>query len=159
MLYDKYTATECTGATDEAIQLISEAILCEQLTNEEIQELTESRDASKDLVEMGIVQERSIVRLDKKAKISRATMTAIFTIAKEKNDRDYKKLVTLWRLERVQEAKLRRKYYAMALKRAKISVANLGKHKKDTPNEVVAKAVKGAKKQFNSDAAAPSADK
>lgn len=157
MLYDKYTASECAGTNDEALQLIAEAVLCEQLSNEEIQELTESRDVTRELVDMGIVQEKTIVRLDKKAKISRATMQAIFQIAKEKNDRDYRKLVTIWRMERLQEAKLRKKYYALALKRAKLAVAQMGKHKKDTPNAVVAKAVKGAKKQFNSDAAAPTA--
>ena len=35
------------------------------------------------------------------------------------------------------------------MKRAKVAVANLGKRKKDTTNRVVAKAVTGAKKQFN----------
>ena len=152
MLYKKYEAKDCVGATDESTQIISEAILAEQLSRPELDELCESADVCNDLVEQGIVQERTIVRLDKHAKINRAFMAAVFQIAKEKNDPRFKKLLTIWRTERKLEKELISKYQSQAMKRAKVAVANLGKRKKDTPNRVVAKAVSGAKKQFNGSA-------
>lgn len=149
MLYKKYEAKDCVGATDESTQIISEAILAEQLSRSELDELCEAADVCNDLVEQGIVQERTIVRLDKHAKLNRAFMAAVFQIAKEKNDPKFKKLLTIWNAERKLEKYLINKYQSAAMKRAKVAVANLGKRKKDTTNRVVAKAVSGAKKQFN----------
>ena len=152
MLYKKYEAKDCVGAPDESIQGITEAILAEQLSRAELDELCESADVCNDLVEQGIVTERTIVRLDKHAKLNRAFMKAVFDIAREKDDPKFKKLVTIWRTERSLEKYLVNKYQSQAMKRAKASVANLAKRKKDTPNHVIAKAVSGAKKQFNGSA-------
>lgn len=133
----------------EANNLVVESLIADNLSNEEISEMTESSEVCNDLVSMGIVTEKTIVRLDKKAKISRAYKTAVFTIAREKKDPKFKKLVTVWRMERALEAYLMKKYHAEAMKRAKVAVAKLNSTRKDTKGRVIAKAVSKAKKQFN----------
>lgn len=149
MLYNKHDALDIMKISQDDAMLVAEAALCDVLSNAELAELTEAADVCRELVEMGVVTEKSIVRLDKKAKISRAYKTAIFTIAREKKDPLFKKLVTTWRIERTLEAKLMKKYHTEAMKRAKVSVAKLGSGKKDTKNKVVSKAVSAAKAQFN----------
>lgn len=151
MLFSEHRVSDVTGVSEEATQLVSEAALADTLTNEELEELTESAEVCKDMVDNGIVMERSIVRLDKKAKISRAYKTAVFTIAREKKDPKFKKLLTVWKMERTLEAYLMKKYHAEAMKRAKLAVAKLGSGNKDTKNKVVGKAVAKAKAQFNQD--------
>ena len=132
----------------EASGLVVESLIADALSDEEISELTESTEVCNDLTSMGIVTEKTIVRLDKKAKISRAYKTAVFTIAREKKDPKFKKLVTVWRMERALEAYLMKKYHAEAMKRAKVAVAKLNSGRKDTKGRVIAKAVSKAKKQF-----------
>lgn len=151
MLFSETKVQDVTGISEEATQLVAEAALIDGLSNAELEELVESADVCKDMVDNGIVMERTIVRLDKKAKISRAYKTAVFTIAREKKDPKFKKLLTVWRMERTLEAYLMKKYHAEAMKRAKISVAKLQSGKKDTKNKVVGKAVAKAKEQFNQD--------
>ena len=151
MLFSEHKVSDVTGVSEEATQLVSEAALADTLTNEELEELTESAEVCKDMVDNGIVMERSIVRLDKKAKISRAYKTAVFTIAREKKDPKFKKLLTVWKMERTLEAYLMKKYHTEAMKRAKLAVAKLGSGNKDTKNKVVGKAVAKAKAQFNQD--------
>lgn len=151
MLFNKdYNTFDLLRISEEDAKLITESLILDNLSKEEVSELTESADVCNDLTSLGIVTEKTIVRLDKTAKISRAYKTAVFTIAREKKDRDFKRLVTIWRMERTLEAKLMKKYHAEALKRAKASVAKLNSAKKDTKSGVVAKAVNKAKAQFNS---------
>lgn len=149
MLFSEHRVSDVTGVSEEATQLVAEAAIADTLTDTEIEELVESADVCKDMVSNGIVMERSIVRLDKKAKISRAYKTAVFTIAREKKDPKFKKLLTVWKMERTLEAYLMKKYHAEAMKRAKLAVAKLGSGNKDTKNKVVGKAVAKAKQQFN----------
>ena len=137
--------------TQQDEQLITESVLCDMLSNDELKELTETADVCEELKSLGVVTEKTIVRLDKKAKLSRAFKTAVFTIAREKKDPKFKKLLTVWRMERSLEAFLMKKYQAEGMKRAKLAVARLGKGKKDTANGVVAKASKSAKKAANVD--------
>ena len=149
MLFSEHRVSDVTGVSEEATQLVAEAAIADTLTDTEIEELVESADVCKDMVSNSIVMERSIVRLDKKAKISRAYKTAVFTIAREKKDPKFKKLLTVWKMERTLEAYLMKKYHAEAMKRAKLAVAKLGSGNKDTKNKVVGKAVAKAKQQFN----------
>ena len=150
MLFNKsFSTADVLRISEEDTQLVAEAMLIDALSNEELHELTEAADVCNDLTSMGIVTEKTIVRLDKKAKISRAYKTAVFTVAREKKDRDFKRLVTIWRMERTLEAKLMKKYHAEAMKRAKVAVAKLNSGRKDTKGRVIAKAVSKAKKQFN----------
>jgi len=103
----------------EAMGCIMEAAIRENCTNEEINDFISDPNATSMAVTEGILLEKNIVRLDKKAKLQNAYKTAIFTVAKEHNDRDYKKLVTVWKMERALEAKLEKKYKNEAMKRAK----------------------------------------
>ena len=50
MLYKKYEAKDCVGATDESTQIISEAILAEQLSRPELDELCESADEQRNRI-------------------------------------------------------------------------------------------------------------
>jgi hypothetical protein len=145
MLFNSVKSEDIFGMTKQDEQLITEAVLCDVLSKSELQELTETADVCNELKDLGVVTEKTIVRLDKKAKLSRAFKTAVFTIAREKKDPKFKKLLTVWKMERALEAYLMKKYQAEATKRAKLAVARLGKGNKDTKNGVVAKASKKAK--------------
>lgn len=105
----------------EGDALIIEAAICEAIgTKEGLQEFLECEAPL--FVKMGILTERSIVRLDKKAKLSKAEAQAVFIIAKEKGDRDYKKLCTIWKMRKVLIEKLTKKYANEARRRAKTMV-------------------------------------
>lgn len=120
MLFDAENGRE---VEDEIISAeesfyMNEAMMCE-LSNEELSMFLENADAVREAVDNGILLERTIVRLDKKAKLSKARKMAIFTIAKEKNDPNFKKLLTVWKMERYLEAVLEKKYGNEAMRRAK----------------------------------------
>jgi hypothetical protein len=61
--------------------------------------------------------EVSIVRLDKKAKKQKAYKLAILQCAKDDDNKDYKKLETIWRMEKFLLRKLEKKYAARARSR------------------------------------------
>lgn len=130
----------------ESAVAINEAILLEGLTKEELQTFLESSHECNTAVEEEILEERSIVKLDKKAKLSKATKTAIYTIAKEKKDPLFKKLITLWKMERIIEKKLEKKYKGPAAQRAKKQIAASSKSK----SNLVKKATEKAKQMINS---------
>ena len=108
--------------TQESSQLLVEAMILENASPEELIELTENHRIVNDLVEMGAVEETSIVRLNKQARTNQLQKVAVFTIAKERNDPDFRKLMTVWRIESNLEDKLFKKYGNEALRRAKVSV-------------------------------------
>lgn len=103
----------------ESFSLISQAMILEHTSAEELEAFLSDGTELAHLENEEIVQERTIVKLDKKAKISQAQKMAVFTIAKERNDPKFKKLMTVWRLERTLEAELFRKYGNEGLRRAK----------------------------------------
>lgn len=121
----------------EVNALIVECALLDTFSNEEIEALTENTYDLGKAVNEDILVERSIVRLDKQAKKNKAYKMAIFQIAKEKGDRDFKKLLTLWKLERFIEAKLEKRYAAQAKQLAKQAM----KKSKNTKSKAVGKAV------------------
>ena len=108
--------------TTESSQLILEAAIQEFATPDELKEILESHSTVNDLLEMDAVSEKTLVRLDKNARISQTQKMAMFTIARERNDPDFKKLLTVWRMERNLETKLHRKYGNEAMRRAKVIV-------------------------------------
>ena len=120
----------------EASAMIIECALLDEFSNEEIETLTENTYDLGKAINEDILVERSIVRLDKEAKKNRAYKMAIFQVAKEKGDRDFKKLLTLWKLERFIEQKLEKRYFAQAKQKAKEAM----KKAKMTKSKVVAKA-------------------
>lgn len=121
----------------ETNALIIECAILDTFSSEEIENLTENTYDLGKAINEDILVERSIVRLDKEAKKNKAYKMAIFQIAKEKNDRDFKKLLTLWKLERFIEAKLEKRYSAQAKQLAKQAM----KKSKNTKSKAVGKAV------------------
>lgn len=103
---------------DDNDDLIMEACLRESLSPDEMKQFLES-GAADSLVRMGLLSEKSIVRLDKQAKMSRAETQAMLAIAKEKGDRDFKKLTTVWKLRKFLLSKLEKRYGSQAKQRAK----------------------------------------
>lgn len=139
LLIDEYD----NGA--EASAMIIECALLDEFSNEEIETLTENTYDLGKAVNEDILVERSIVRLDKQAKKNKAFKMAVFQIAKEKNDRDFKKLMTIWKLERFLEGKLVKRYSAQAEQLAKKTL----KKAKNTKSKAVQKATKKANLLLN----------
>lgn len=107
---------------DDDDALIAEAHILESLNPNQLEEFLSEGGLGESLVKMGVLNEKSIVRLDKIAKLSRAEKQAVYMIAKEKGDRDYKKLNTVWKLKKLLTAKLEKRYGVEAKRRAKTMV-------------------------------------
>ena len=108
--------------------LILEAALLDMPTSEVEALLEDTTDVATAISE-NVVLERTIVRLDKAAKLSKARKMAVFAVAKERNDPKFKKLMTVWKWERFLETFLDKKYGNEAMRRAKKSVSNAAKSK------------------------------
>lgn len=122
---------------NEATSMIIEAAIMDTFSTEELQDVLENNTYDLDKAcNEGILCERTIVRLDKHAKKSKAEKMAEFQIAKEKNDRDFKKLMTIWKLERFLEEKIHKRYGAQAKTLAKQKM----KAAKNTKSKIVGKA-------------------
>lgn len=128
--------------------LIMEAAILESATPEELEAFLENHTEVQAAIHDEVLLEKTIVRLDKKARISQAQKVAIFTIAKEKNDPEFKKLVTVWRMERYLEDRLMKKYGNEGLRRAKKTVDKASRSK----SNMVKKAATRAKKQWTGSA-------
>ena len=120
----------------EVSSMIVECAILDAFSTEEIESLTENTYDLGKAVNEDVLIERSIVRLDKQAKKNKAFKMAIFQIAKEKGDRDFKKLMTVWKLERFLEGKLEKRYFAEAKQLAKETL----KKAKMTKSKAVGKA-------------------
>lgn len=129
----------------EAQAFIMETAILESATPEDLEAFLESHLETNAAVNEEVLLEKSIVRLDKQAKISRAQKVAVFTIAKEKNDPQFKKLLTVWRMERFLENALLKKYGNEGYRRARKSVESAGRSK----SQMVKKAAKNVAKQLN----------
>lgn len=124
---------------------LMEAVLMDGLSQDELEAFLESADEINDSIEGEVLLERSIVKLDKFAKLSRAKRVAIYNIARRKKDPDMKKLVTLWKMEARLQKRLIKKYGNEAGREAKQMV-----NKKASSNsKSVKKAAEKAKAMFN----------
>lgn len=131
----------------ESLSMLIEAAILENASSEEINEYVSNHGQTQSDIKNEIVTERTIVKLDKNAKISKMTKLAAFQIAKEKNDPKFKKLLTIWRMERFLEAYLIKRYGAEAQRRAKKAVMSAGKS--STP--LVKKVAANVHNQLNGD--------
>lgn len=91
-----------------------------------IEELTESLSVDNNqsilegvLPEDMVVMERTIVKMDKKAKKQRAYKLAILQCAKDDDNKEYKQLETLWKMERYIMRRLEKRYAQKARSRMK----------------------------------------
>lgn len=105
------------------------AALEDTCTDEELDELVESVKAG--TLVLTPVEERSIVKLDKKAKKEQAYRVALYQVAREHDDANYKQLVTLWKAEKVLTAKIEKKYHSKAVSRMKQSAKEAKNSKSD----------------------------
>lgn len=79
------------------------------------------------------VMEKTIVRMDKKAKRQRAYKLAILQCAKDDDNKEYKQLETLWKMEKFIMRRLEKRYAQKARSRMKQTA------KKASGNGIVAK--------------------
>ena len=137
--------------TVEEMGNIMEQAILESCTSEEIEEFLQDSAAVNEAIRQEVVTERNIVRLDKKTKLSRAQKMAEFEIAKKKNDKDFRRLLTIWRMEREAEARIHKKYGAQAqvLGKKKFNESLHKKKNAGNKSSVINKATNNAKKQFN----------
>lgn len=129
----------------ESHGLLVEAMLMENLNPDELEALLTSHEDVSALAEEEVVTERTIVRLDKNARLSHLQKMSVFTIAKEKNDPMFNKLLTVWRMERYLESVLNKKYGNEALRRARQSVNKSASSRSNTLKTVAKK----VNNQFN----------
>lgn len=117
---------------DETIKRVATPIIVQDVLDEdEVAIIKESTDGDI-AIDEGYMTERSIVRLDKPAKKTQLIKICVLAIAKEKKDPLYKKLHTVWKLERSLEAKLFEKYGNQAKQRAQKYIQNAKKSKSAT---------------------------
>lgn len=152
-------------ADSEVEEATFAALFLEQFaTPEEISAMAESYDEMGAMSEtMGVAMEKVIVRLDKKSRLAHLQQAAVFKLANAANDPKYRKLLTLWKMERQIEAYLNKKYASKATKIAKSKIKNYtaqglkkvsGDPKKEVgkgkiANKVAARAVEQTKKSFS----------
>jgi hypothetical protein len=108
--------TEGHEATKEGDELIAEAIIQDAMT--EAGTTTLSEDVIYELLNEEILNERNILKWDKKAKRKYATNKSVLVIAKEKNDPDYKKLKKVMKMRKKLLDRLFKKYGTQAKARA-----------------------------------------
>lgn len=98
--------------------LITESMIIECMAPDQIAEAMTGGIFDK-MVKDGILNEKSIVKLDKVAKRDRATMQAVYIIASEKGDRDFKKLLTVQKMRKALKNRLIKKYWTQAQQRTR----------------------------------------
>lgn len=111
------------------------AALEDACSEDELDELSEGV-RSGEITNLTPVEERSIVKLDKKAKKQKLYKMALYQVAKDANDPYYAKLVTCWQAERMLDDKLEKKYRMKAIARMK----EMMKEAKNSKNDKVKKA-------------------
>ena len=118
-------------------QIISEALIQDALAESNQTVLDE--DVMAELLSEELLSERNILKWDKWAKRKYATNKSVLVIAKKKNDRDFKKLVTVMKMRRKLLDRLAQKYGNKAKIRARKMEQNHG----------IAKAISDIKSKAN----------
>ena len=121
---------------------LSEAMFMSYLNADEIDELCENSAELNYLIDKDLLSEKVIVKFDKKAKLNRAEKLAVLTIAKEKKDRDFYKLVRVWKMRRLLLEKLNKKYGSQAKTRAKQMIKKQSSSRSTTGKKVAKRAAK-----------------
>lgn len=124
---------------DDTMDAVATPILLKsELTEEEMTEFVESADA--DIAEAeGFLTEKTIIKFDKNAKKAQLYEIAVASVAREKKDPLYKKLQTVYKMERIIKAKLRKKYHAPAQQKVKEYLARAKKSKSSVLSKIINK--------------------
>lgn len=117
---------------------LAECALLGALNSEELDNLSENTSELEQLQAEGLISEatKTIIKFNKKDQLKRATAQAVLIIAKEKNDRDFNKLVRVWKMRKALLTKLDKKYHTQAVARAKQMVKNMNKSKSSAAKKV-----------------------
>lgn len=124
-------ATEFESITEaQMVQLIEMAI--QDIAVEEMMESLSADDAllmEGVLPEDAVVMEKTIVRMDKAAKKQKAYKLAILQCAKDDDNKDYKKLETLWKMQKYLMRRLEKRYATKAKSRMHQASKKTGNNK------------------------------
>lgn len=136
-ILDEFNALDESGSglyqeDPENNLILCEAIIFSELNSEELADLSENTKELETMIGDNLISEKTIIKLDKKAKLSRAEQQAVLLIAKEKGDKDFFRLVRVWKMRKFLLNKLNKKYGGRAKSRARQMVANMGKSKSKT---------------------------
>jgi hypothetical protein len=150
-------------AAEESI--CANAYLMGIASQDEICDIAESYDEMDNISElMGMAMETSIVRLDRKSRLKHLRKANVLNLARKSNNAKYKKLLTVWKMERELESDLDKIYGSKATTLANQQIRNwatngVKKIPKAYPDTVVGKgrpssqvaqrAVNQGKKFFN----------
>ena len=114
---------------DDVINAVATPLMLNgELSEAEINEFVESVDSDIAIAE-GLLTERTIVKFDKNAKRAQLYEVAVAACAREHNDPDFRKLQTVYKMERILKKKLRKKYNSQAQKKVKEYLARAKKSK------------------------------
>ena len=105
-------------------QLIVEALLEDAMVDSGVTILDE--DIQFDLLNEELLSEKSIIKFDKKAKRKHATNKAAVIIAKEHNDKDFKKLIKVYKMKNMLLGRIFKKYGNKAKIRVRENERNHG---------------------------------
>lgn len=109
--YEPMTESQMSQLMKVAIEEVAIESATEDITNNDTLVLEGV------LPEDAVVMEKTIVKLDKAAKKQKAYKLAILQCAKDDDNKDYKRLVTIWQMEKYLMRKLEKKYAARARSR------------------------------------------
>ena len=114
---------------DDVINTVATPILINgELNDDQVKEFVESMD-SDIAVNEGFLTEKTIIKFDKNAKKAQLYEVAVAAVAREKKDPLYKKLQTVYKMERIIKAKLRKKYHSQAQQKVKEYLARAKRSK------------------------------
>lgn len=122
------TPDESQHVDDVMNSVATPMLISDELDEDEIKEFVESVDSDIAVAE-GFLTERTIVRFDKNAKKAQLYEVAVAAVAREKKDPLYRKLETVYRMERILKAKLRKKYHTQANAKVKEYLSRAKKSK------------------------------
>jgi hypothetical protein len=125
---------------DDTLNAVATPLLLqdELKSDEEIKEFVESVDSDIAIAE-GFLTERTIIKFDKHARKAQLYEVAVAAVAREKKDPLYKKLQTVYKMERILKAKLRKKYDAPAKIKVKEYLARAKRSKSGILARIAAK--------------------
>ena len=149
MLFNRFGNSEPVAEnmelTPEEESVIIESVLLDGLSKEELDSFLENSAEVNNAINLDILQERSVVRLDKMAKLDRAIATSTFVVARRKKDRDMKKLDMLWKLEAVLRKRIEKRHGAEGRRLAKKAMRNGNK----AQSKIVKRTIDNTKKEVS----------
>lgn len=122
--------------------LLYESAIFNALTEEELNALLEDTQELETLKDEGLLSEKvQIIRISKEGQLKRLEGQALLVIARDKKDKDFLRLVKVWKMRRFLLDKLRKRYGSQAKIQAKKMQKALTRSKSNVAKKV-AKIVK-----------------